>query len=74
MLVEMIGIGESSGTLVRILERMTRHFDLEMDYRINRLLTALEPGLIIVVGGVVTVTLLAIYLPIVSLWNTLMAY
>ncbi len=72
MLVEMIGIGESSGLLVNVLEKVTKHFDEEVDYQINRFLTILEPALTIFVGVIVVVTLLAIYLPIVSIWQGLM--
>lgn len=72
MLTEMIGVGESSGMLVQILEKLTKHFDEEVDYNLNRFLTILEPLLILVVGAIVVVTLLAIYLPVVSIWQGLM--
>jgi type IV pilus assembly protein PilC len=73
MLVEMIGIGESSGMMVDVLEKVTKYFDEDVDYRLNRVLTILEPVLVIIVGGIIVVTLLAIYLPIVSIWQGLMA-
>ena len=72
MLTEMIGVGESSGMLVQVLEKITKHFDEEVDYHLNRFLTILEPLLIIVVGVIVVTTLLAIYLPVVSIWQGLM--
>ena len=72
MLMEMVGIGETSGMLAQSLERVSKHYDNEVDYHINRLLTYLEPVLIIFVGGVVLVTLLAIYLPIVNVWQAIM--
>ena len=68
----MIGIGESSGMLVSVLEKVTKHFDDEVDYQLNRALTILEPLLTIIVGVIVVVTLLAIYLPIVGIWQGLM--
>lgn len=71
LMVEMIGVGESSGSMVNSLENLTRHFDEEVDYRLNKVLTLIEPLLIIIVGGVVIVTLLAIYLPIFSIWQGL---
>jgi type IV pilus assembly protein PilC len=72
MLVEMVGIGETSGSLIHILEKVTKHFDEEVDYELNRFLTLLEPMLIIIVGVLVVVTLLAIYLPVISIWQGLM--
>lgn len=73
MLREMIGVGESSGMLVPILEKLTNHFDEEVDYELNRFLTYLEPALIVVVGMIVIVVLLAIYLPVVSIWQGIMS-
>lgn len=72
MLVEMVGVGEASGMLVPSLERVSKHYDNEVDYQINRLLTYLEPVLIIFVGGVVLVTLLSIYLPIINVWQAIL--
>lgn len=72
MLIEMIGIGESTGRMVQILEKITKHFDNEVDYQINKFLTILEPMMIIMVGGVVIVTLLSIYLPVISIWQGIM--
>ena len=68
MLVEMIGIGETSGSLAKLLTKSAVHFDEEVDYYINKFLTYLEPLLIILVGGIVGIILLGIYLPIFSLW------
>lgn len=72
MLIEMVGIGETSGMLVQILEKVTKHFDDEVDYHLNRFLTLLEPMLIVIVGLIVLCTLLAIYLPVMGIWQGLM--
>lgn len=71
LLVEMIGVGESSGTFVKVLENLAKHFDEEVDYNVNKILTMLEPFLIIFVGLIVIITLLAVYLPIFSIWQNL---
>ncbi|MDD5449494.1 MAG: type II secretion system F family protein [Candidatus Omnitrophica bacterium] len=68
-LVEMISVGEESGTLVEMLDKIGLHFEEELDYRLNKFLTFLEPLLIIVVGGLVVFILLSIYLPIFKLWG-----
>ncbi len=71
MLHEMIGIGESSGTLITTLEKMTKHFDEEIDYKLSKFLTFLEPCLIVLIGVIVLITLLSVYLPIFSIWQGL---
>lgn len=69
--VEMIGIGESSGKLQRMLEKIADHLDEEVDYALYKFLTFLEPLSIILVGAIVLLVLLGIYFPIFSLQNTL---
>ena len=71
MLVEMVGIGESTGKLQYLLEKVSDHLDAEVDYKLYKFLTILEPLLIIFVGAIVLVVLLGIYFPIFTLQNTL---
>ncbi len=71
ILVEMLGIGEKVGTVTKILENLTKHFDEEIDYKLNKMLTMIEPLLIIIVGAIILVTMLGIYMPIFSVWNKL---
>ncbi len=71
MLIEMIGVGESSGQIVKILDHLAAHFDEEVEYRQNKFFTVIEPALIAVVGIIVLLTLIAIYLPIISIWDAL---
>lgn len=70
-LVEMVSVGEESGELVEMLDKTAVHFEEELDFRLNRFLTALEPALVIFVGGIVIFILLSIYLPIFKLWGAL---
>ena len=53
MLMEMVGIGESSGTVVKVFENLATHFDEEVDYKLNKFVTIMEPLLIIFVGFIV---------------------
>jgi len=71
LLIQMVSVGEESGTLVEMLERLSLHFEEELDYRINKFLTAIEPLLIIFVGGIVVFILLSVYLPIFRVWQEL---
>lgn len=71
LLIVMTAIGEKSGSLVEMLERVAVYFEEELDYRLNKFLTFLEPLLIIFIGGIVLFILLSIYLPIFTLWKAL---
>ncbi len=71
MIVRMVALGEESGRLDTMLERAGTILDREFDLRIRRLLTFLEPVLILLVGGLVGVILLALYLPIFGLSRTI---
>lgn len=70
-LVEMVSVGEESGTLSDMLDRVAVHYEENFDFKLNRFLTMLEPMLIIFVGGLVVFILLAMYLPITKLWSGL---
>jgi type IV pilus assembly protein PilC len=71
LLVEMLGIGEKVGTVTKVLENLAKHFDEEVDYKLNKFLTIIDPLLIVIVGTIIIFTMLAIYLPIFSIWNKL---
>ena len=64
--VDMIGIGERSGSLREMLDEVATFYDAESEVRLEQLTTTLEPAILIVMGGVVVTILLAIYLPIIQ--------
>ncbi|RME79938.1 MAG: type II secretion system protein GspF [Planctomycetota bacterium] len=63
----MIGVGEHSGNLEEMLEKIAQHFEEEIDLATNRLLSLLEPALIVIMAVVVGFIVLSIILPILSL-------
>ncbi len=71
LMIEMINLGEHTGTLTEMLERTADNLSNELDMRIHKFLTLLEPMLIIFVGGLVAFILFVIYMPIFSLWQSL---
>jgi type IV pilus assembly protein PilC len=71
ILVEMIAVGEHSGRLAELLEKVAAHFEEEINIGVNKYLTMLEPFLILFVGGIVMFILLAVYLPVLKLWQIL---
>ena len=68
--VDMIGIGERSGSLREMLDEVAVFYDAESEVRLEQLTTTLEPAILIVMGGVVVTILLAIYLPIIQSIST----
>jgi type II secretory pathway component PulF len=66
LVVQMISIGESSGTLDEMLTRVTDYYDIEVDNAMKKLPTYIEPVLTLVLGGAVLLLALAVFLP---WWN-----
>jgi type IV pilus assembly protein PilC len=51
--VQMVKVGENTGTLDEQLENTARYFEQELRYKIKRLTTLFEPTVIIFVGAIV---------------------
>ena len=64
--LDMIGVGERSGSLKEMLEEVAVFYDAESEVRLEQLTTVLEPAILLVMGGIVITILLAIYLPIIQ--------
>lgn len=69
LVVDMIAIGEETGTLDRMLEKIADIYDADVDATLRGLSTIIEPMLIVVLGGVVIVIALAVMLPYFNLVN-----
>lgn len=63
LLVEATAIGEKSGALDEMYFSIGQHYDLEVDNMLKNLTTLIEPILLFMVFGMVTVFALAIFLP-----------
>jgi len=64
--LDMIGIGEKSGSLREMLDEVAAFYDAEAEVKLEQLTTLLEPLILIFMAGVVVCILLAIYLPIIE--------
>jgi type IV pilus assembly protein PilC len=71
MMVQMVGVGEATGTLDEMLVKLADFYDDEVEATVNALLSVLEPILLIFVGGMVGVIVISMYLPIFSLLSQL---
>ncbi len=65
--LDMVGIGERSGSLREMLDEVAGFFDSEAEVRLEQLTTLMEPIILLVMAGVVVTILLAIYLPIIQM-------
>ena len=71
MVVQMVSIGEKSGTLERMMGRVADYYDVETNYAIKNLSTLIEPLLLAVIGAIVGLLALAIYMPMWSMMNVM---
>jgi type IV pilus assembly protein PilC len=67
MVVQMIGVGEATGAMDAMLNKIADFYDDEVDVAIAALTSMIEPLLMVFLGGVVGGFLIAMYLPIFSI-------
>jgi len=71
MVVQMISIGEESGALDQMLTKVAEFYEAEVDAALESLTSAIEPVMIVFLGGCVGFIVVAMFLPLVSLINGL---
>ncbi len=71
MVVQMIGVGEATGAMDTMLNKIADFYEEEVDVAVAALTSMLEPVMMVVIGGVVGTTLVAMYLPIFSMANAI---
>ncbi len=70
MVISMIAVGEQTGGLDEMLSKIADFYDSEVDAAVSALLALLEPIMIVVLGVVVGGMVVAMYLPIFDMINT----
>jgi type IV pilus assembly protein PilC len=70
MVVQMVNVGEQTGGLDEMLNKIADFYDDEVDAAVGALLAALEPLMIVVLGVVVGGMIVAMYLPIFDMIGT----
>jgi type IV pilus assembly protein PilC len=73
MVVQMIAVGEQTGALDQMLNKVADFYEEETDIAVAAMTSAIEPILMVGVGGMVGVVLIAMYLPIFSLAGNIKA-
>ena len=71
MVLQMIAIGERTGEVESMLDKVAASYELQADTTISRLMVLLEPFLILFLGGMVAAIVFAIILPMLEMNNAL---
>lgn len=69
MVVQMVAVGEETGALDTMLERIGTFYDQEVDAMVEGLTSLIEPILIVFMGGAVGGILISLYLPMFNIVN-----
>lgn len=64
MAIQMISIGEASGALADMLNKVADHYEEEVNYTVDNLSSLLEPLIMLILGVVVGGFVIAMYMPI----------
>ncbi len=68
LVIRMIAVGEQSGSLDEMLHNVSEHYDSEVNYMIENLVSMIEPILTVTIGAMVLFLALSIFLPI---WDSM---
>lgn len=71
MVVQMISVGEESGTISTMLDKIANFYEEEVNSIVNTLGTLMEPIIIIILSIIIGSFVLAMYLPIFKLGSVI---
>jgi type IV pilus assembly protein PilC len=69
MVGHMVSVGEETGQLEHMLSKIADFYETEVDAKVKALTSLIEPIMIVFVGGIVGFIVIAMYLPIFSLYD-----
>jgi type IV pilus assembly protein PilC len=70
MVVQMIGVGESTGAMDIMLSKIADFYDDEVDAAVDGITSMIEPLIMVILGGIIGVVMLAMYMPIFAMGDT----
>ena len=65
--IAMVKVGEATGALEGMLINVSQFYDESIEVRLARLVTLIEPAVLVIMGGVVATLLLSVYYPMFTL-------
>lgn len=70
MAIDMIKVGEATGALDEMLLNVSDFFDEEVETQLQRILSLLEPIMLVIMGVIIALILVSLYLPMFSIVST----
>lgn len=71
VVMRSLALGESTGRLDEALDRAKLYYGREIPAAVRRVITLIQPAMIVVLGGVILLVALAIMLPILNIYNSI---
>jgi type IV pilus assembly protein PilC len=71
MVVNMIDVGEETGDLDTMLNKIADNYDEEVEVLVESLVSLLEPIMIVVLGGIIGFIVIALFMPLIKLISSL---
>jgi len=65
--VNMVAVGEETGELDKMLNRIADNYEEEVDVKVESLMSILEPVMIVLIGGIVAFIVISIFMPLMSI-------
>ena len=69
MVVQMMAVGEDTGALDTMLEKISEFYDQEVEATTEQLTSLIEPIMIVVIGGIIGAMIIAMYMPIFGVFD-----
>src|SRR5699024_10263969 len=71
VLIQMLSIGEETGQLENISNQMSEFYEHEADIYLNRMVSMIEPIMIILVGIIALFLVICVFLPMLSIYDVI---
>lgn len=71
IIINMISVGEETGELDKMLNKIADNYDTEVDIAVESLSRVLEPLIIVLLGGVVAFIVISLFLPLINIIQTM---
>jgi type IV pilus assembly protein PilC len=72
IVVNMVDVGEETGDMDKMLEKVANNFDEEADVLVGSMMSLLEPIMIVCLGGMVGTIVIAMFLPMIKMITVMM--
>ena len=71
MVTQMIGVGEETGALETMMSKVADFYEEQVEAAVKALTSILEPIMILFVGGIVGFIVIAMYLPMFKVYDSI---